>query len=150
MFFSARGRCKWVRGSLAIQLSLFSSSPGSLICFIFCPLMWLEVKWLGFQRRERFPLDLQPKPQTSSRGFLALHHIIVNGTWHVFAIILCNFTGKGSCLKVRPGVPHPQCLTWHTVWALSSQIFVELRELEVSVICEELKFLVKVTLVSTI
>lgn len=110
---------------------------------------WWAVKWLGFQRRERCPLDLQPKPQTSSLAFLALHHITVNGTLHVFAIILCNFTGKGSCLKVGQECPTRRA-SHGTVWTVSNPIFVELREFEVSVICEELKLLVKVTLVSTI
>lgn len=124
----------------------FLLHPCSLNCFILYPLMWLmsgQTTWVSGEGEVRSLFELQPKPQTSSLEFLAQHHIIANGTLHSFAIVLCKFTGKGSCLNLRPRVPHPQCLTW-PMRRVSTHMFVELREFEVSVMCEELKFLVKV------
>ena len=82
----------WPPSSLSFLLpQALSSAPFSVP---WCD--WWVIKWPGFQRRESFLSGLQPKPQTSSLGFLA-HCVVAHGTLPAFAIILWNFTGKGSC-----------------------------------------------------
>ena len=82
----------WPPSSLSFLLpQALSSAPFSVP---WCD--WWVIKWPGFQRRESFLSGLQPKPQTSSLGFLA-HCVVAHGTLPAFATILWNFTGKGSC-----------------------------------------------------
>lgn len=131
----------------ALSLFFFPMLSSASFSVLWC--VWWVVKWLGFQRKESFPTDLQPKPQTSSLGFLAQHYTIVNGTLHAIAIVFWNFTGKGICLKEGPGVP-PHSASQCTVRTVSTQTFVKSRAFRVLVICKELKFLVKANLVSIV
>lgn len=87
---------KYTQEVLATQLSSLPLS--SLICFILS--LDATDEWsngLGFRGGREFPFRPQPKPQTSSLGFLA-HYVITHGTLHAFPCHPLKLHRKeGSC-----------------------------------------------------
>lgn len=99
--------------------------PSSLICFIFYPLMWLmSGQTVCVSGKREVPFRPHPEPRTSSLGCLTLTAQAADGTCILcsLAVVLCNFSGKESCLKGGPQVPRPLCLTGHQAHRKHSNI----------------------------
>lgn len=109
----------WPPSSLSFLL------PGSLICFIFCPLMWLmsgQTVWVSGKRE--VPFRPHPEPQASSLRFLTLTAHAADGTLNPMFFSCCplQLFRERELLKGRPQVPRPLCLTWYCAHGRHSNI----------------------------